>query len=79
MKNNYSFIALYSRFYNLEFYETDSFDEASSILQNGSDTGNCMPIAIIDGNTNKMVWFHDFIGEDECQKRVNDFLNKKSI
>jgi hypothetical protein len=71
-----AFIALYSRFMNVDYQEADSFDEANSILQSGSNNGDCMPIAIIDGNSNKMVWFEEYIGENECQERVNKFLSK---
>ncbi len=71
-----AFIALYSRFISVDYQEADSFDEANSILQSGSDNGDCMPIAIIEGNTNKMVWFEEYIGENECQQRVNEFLSK---
>ena len=71
-----AFIALYIRFMNLDYQEADSFDEANSILQSGSNSGDCMPIAIIDGNTNKMVWFEQYIGEYECQERVNEFLSQ---
>jgi hypothetical protein len=71
-----AFIALYSRFMNVDYQEVDSFDDANSILQSGSANGDCMPIAIIDGNTNKMVWFEEYIGKDECQEMVNAFLLK---
>jgi len=74
-----AFIALYSRYMNVDYQEVDSFDEANIILQSGSDNGDCMPIAIIDGSTNKMVWFEEYIGENECQQRVNEFLSQHCL
>jgi hypothetical protein len=69
-----AFIALYSRFMSLDYQEADSFDDANIILQSGSYNGDCMPIAIIDVDTNKMVWFEEYIGKEECQEKVNEFL-----
>lgn len=71
-----AFIALYSRFMRVDYSKADSFDEANNILQSGFDNGDCMPIAIVDGTTNKMVWYEEFMGESECQKKVNEFLTQ---
>lgn len=68
------FIALYSIHMSIDYQEFDNFDDAMSMLNFGSDTGQCMPIAIFDNHTNEIVWFEQFLGEEECKKVVDNYL-----
>jgi len=71
---NEVFVSLYSRFGAIDFFENETIDEAINQLKSGSDQGLIMEIAVIETSTKKMVWFSDFLGESECQQRVDEFV-----
>lgn len=71
------FIALFSRYSQLDYLEFTSMEEAVSFLEGAADEGQCMPIAVISEKM-KMIWYDVFLGKDECQKRVNEFLENLS-
>lgn len=57
-----------------EYHET--FEDALLFLTDGSDKGLIMDIAIVEVKSKKMVWFQDFLSQEVCQNRVNDFLKQ---
>ena len=71
-----SFIALADRYGAEQYNKFESKKDALSFLQYGLDCGEHMDIAVIDCSTNKMVWYKDFLGKDECQDRVNEFIER---
>lgn len=74
-----NFVSLYDRFGVEEYDEHDKKEDAIEQLLYGADEGLCIPIAVIDIKQRKMVWFNDFIGENDCNVRVNLFLQNHTI
>jgi hypothetical protein len=74
-----AFVALADRHGSENYEEFDSKEEAVRFLEYGSDEGMHMDIAVIDCSTNEMVWHEDYLGEKECQERVNRFIAKHSL
>ena len=70
------FISLYSVFCTLQSDKHETKESAVNQLIYGEDEGLCMPIAVIDISDKSMVWFHEYLGESECKKIVDKFLNK---
>ena len=74
-----AFVALADR-YGVEHYEEcHSKEEAIKFLEYGSGEGMHMDITVINCSTNKMVWYNDYLGKKECQKRVDMFIAKHSL
>ena len=71
-----NFVSIYDRFSVEDYGEHDTMESAVNQLLHGEDAGMCMPIAVIDIKQRKMVWFHDFIGKQECEARVGSFLKR---
>jgi|GEM_PF-5822537 len=74
-----NFVCLYDRFTVEGYNEHDTIESAIHQLLYSEDEGLCMPIAVINTKERKMVWFHDFLGEEVCEARVNSFLQNNCI
>ena len=73
------YIALYYRYFAMGYSTCKTLKQAREILKYGNDYGECMPIAIIEVPTNKMVWFEKYLGKKECKKIMDEFLLKFKI
>ncbi|NER38392.1 MAG: hypothetical protein F6J93_31320 [Oscillatoria sp. SIO1A7] len=77
-KHKTNFIAIYDRYGVEGFWECFSEEEAIRMLKFHDDSENIIAIAIISAKTNKIVWFNDFLGWENCRHRVKLFNEKRA-
>lgn len=75
---NCNYIALFSKNYRIGYKKEDSYDAARDFLQSKSDARYCIPVAIIECEKKELVWFEKPLGRDECQSRVDEFINQNT-
>lgn len=69
-----NFAAVYYRFYSMGYSLHNTKQEAIDALEAGSEHGYIMDVLVCELSSKEMVWFKEFVGEENCKKDLAKFL-----
>lgn len=67
------YLAIFDRYGVTDHEEFSSLEDAKKFLLFAGDDGMIMDIGVVDTNTNELVWYNDYLGEEECKQKIDLF------
>ena len=74
-----AFVSIYKRWGINGYNEHDTKERAIRSLEDLSDEGLIISVAVIEIATKKMVWYQEVVGKAECQQMVDRFINRYGL
>ena len=75
-KNTFKeYVSIFDRYGTMDYNEHETIDDAINCLEYGSNECLIMDIAVINIPKKEMVWYQEFLGKQECQSRVDEFIS----